>query len=40
MQIEEAVEVKYERQFLVGKGSFGDVYKGVRLSDGFLVGIK
>lgn len=41
MQIEEpGVEAKYERQFLVGKGSFGDVYKGVRLSDGVVVAIK
>jgi len=40
MQIEESVEARYERQFLVGKGSFGDVYKGVRLSDGLVVAIK
>lgn len=34
------VPARYERQFLIGKGSFGDVYKGVRLSDGLIVAMK
>lgn len=38
--MEHLEDKQYEIQFLVGKGSFGDVYRGVRLTDGRIVAIK